>query len=319
MRIQQCYLVWVGADLYETAAEFVGEARRLGISKRLPGIGMANSLGAPGALVYLAHDDGEAHSCDACLGQVECSECRTRSHMIAKWQEEADAVRKRYGDESPPRQKERIIEIREARIAKARAESAACELCEGEGAFECGTGGYVVRKDGSRMDYRTYNYWMRQPGKFDVEREIALRGGDRHMCGECGGTGKRPATVIFGAFVPTIEVVLKGRENEIVLEQIERFERLTAADVAHEPERKGGKRGPGYYAVARAGKPSKRATEVARELVARRVAKGDHEVIGDFIVFAKPVKVAGLKRFRGVKRFELGHQQRASEQVELSA
>lgn len=312
MRIQQSYLVWVGADLYETTAEFVEEARRLGVSKRLPGIGMANALSEPGSLVYLAHDDGEAYSCDACMGQVECSECRTWSHKIAKWQGEADEVRKRYGDEEPPRGKARIIEIREARIARAREAMAACEVCEGEGSFECGTGGYVVRKDGSRMDYRTFNYWMRQPHKFDVEREIV----EKHMCEECGGTGKRPAAVVFGAFVPTIEVVKSGREIDIVLEQIERFECLTAADVEREPERKGGQREPGYYAVAGARKPSKFALAAAKELVQRRVVKGEPEVIGDFILFAKPVKVSELKRFRGVKRFGLFE---PAEPVELSA
>lgn len=312
MRIQQSYLVWVGADHYETTSEFVEEVRRLGVSKRLPGIGMANALSEPGSIVYLAHDDGEAYSCDVCMGQVECSECRTWSHKIAKWQGEADAVRRRYGDEAAPRGKERIIEIREARIAKAREAMAACEFCEGEGVFECGTGGYVVRKDGSRMDYRTFNYWMRQPSKFDAGREIV----EKHMCEDCGGTGKRPAAVIFGAFVPSIEVVLTGRENEIVQEQIERFEHVTMVDAAKEPARKGGHREPGYYAVARTGKPSKRASAVAKELVQRRVVKGEPEVIGDFVLFAKPVKAGELKRFRGVKRFGMFE---PAEPVELSA
>lgn len=313
MRIQHSYLMWVGADNYETIADYVDEVRKLGVSKRLPGIGMANALGAPGAIVYVAHDDGEAYSCDACMGQVECSECRTWMHKIAKWQGEADEVRKRYeDDDEPPRGKARIIEIREARIANARAAMAKCELCEGEGEFECGTGGYVVRANGERMDYRTFNYWMRQPKKFDVEREVT----EKHMCEECGGTGKRPAAVVFGAFVPSIEVVLTGRENEIVQEQIERFDRVKMSDVAKEPERKGGQREPGYYAVAKAGKPSKRASAVAKELVTRRAVKGEPEVIGDFVLFQKPVKVGELKRFRGVKRFGLFQ---VDDRVEMSA
>jgi hypothetical protein len=313
MRIQHSYLVWVGADNYETISEYVDEVRRLGVSKRLPGIGMANALSEAGSIVYVAHDDGEAYSCDACMGQVECSECRTWSQKIAKWQGEADAVLKRYADEDEtPRGKARIVEIRQARIAKARAAMAECELCEGEGTFECGTGGYIVRKDGSRMDYRTFNYWMRQPHKFDVAREVT----EKHMCEECGGTGKRPAAVVFGAFVPAIEVVLTGRENEIVQEQIERFAHISAADAAKEPERKGGHREPGYYAVAKAGKPSKRASAYAKELVTRRVVKGEPEVIGDFVLFPKPVKVGELKRFRGVKRFGLFE---ADERAEMSA
>lgn len=314
MQVQHSYLMWVGADHYETISEYVSEVRELGVCKRLPGIGMANAFCEPGTIVYVAHDDGEAYSCDACMGQVECSGCRTWMHKIAKWQSESDEVRDRYDGEEPPRGKARIMEIRAERIAKARAAMAKCELCEGEGSFECGTGGYVVRKDGSRMDYRTFAYWMRQPRKFDVVREIA----EKHMCEECGGTGKRPAAVVFGAFVPGIEVVTTGRErNEIVLEQIERFARLSVADAAKEPARKGGQREPGFYATARAGKPSKRASAVAKELVARRVVKGEPEVIGDFVLFARPVKVGELKRFRGVKRFGLF--QPEAERVELSA
>lgn len=317
MRIQHSYLMWVGADNYETITDFVNEVRALGVSKRLPGIGMANALGTAGSIVYVAHDDGEAYSCDACMGPVECSECRTWKQKIAKWQGEADEVRQRYeDDDEPPRGKARIIEIREARIAKARAAMAACELCEGEGEFECGSGGHVVRANGSRMDYRTFNYWMRQPKKFDVEREVV----EKHICEECGGTGKRPAAVVFGAFVPGIEVVLTGRENEIVQEQIERFDRLSMATVAKEPARKGGQREPGYYAVAKAGKPTKRASAVAMELVTRRAIKNAFEVIGDFILFGKPVKVGELKRFRGVKRFGLGQADEAkNERAEMSA
>lgn len=303
MRIQHSYLMWVGADNYETISAYVDEVRALGVSKRLPGIGMANALGESGSIVYVAHDDGEAYSCDACMGQVECSECRTLMHKIAKWEREAEVVRKRYAGEEDetPRGKARIVEIRQARIAKARAAMAECELCEGEGEFECGTGGYVVRPNGSRMDYRTFNYWMRQPTKFDVEREVT----EKHMCEECSGTGKRPAAVVFGAFVPSIEVVLSGRETEIVQEQIEGFGHITLPEAAKEPERQGGQREPGYYAVAKAGKPSKRALAVAKELVTRRAVKGEPEVIGDFVLFGKPVKVGELKRFRGVKRFGL--------------
>lgn len=308
-RIQHSYLMWVGEGHYASVAEYVDEVRKLGVSKRLPGIGMANALSEPGAIVLVAHDDGEAYSCDECLGQVECASCRTWQGKINKWQAEADRVRKVYEDEDEtPRGKERIIEIREARIAKARKAMSECELCDGEGSYECGTGGYAVRADGSRIDYRAYNYWMRQPHRFNVESEIRVKSDGRldlHMCAECGGTGKRPAAVIFGAFVPTIEVVRSGKENELVEEQIARFGQLSVAEAAREPERKGGQREPGFYAMAKAGKPSKAAQAVAKELVARRAVKGEPEVIGDFILFAKPVKAGELKRFRGVKRYDI--------------
>jgi hypothetical protein len=308
MKIQHSYLMWVGAEQYDTIRDYVQEVRELGVSKRLPGIGMANALAEPGSIVFVAHDDGEAYSCDVCLGQVECSECRIGEQKIAKWKREAEAVRKRYAnDDEVPRGKERIVEIREARIAKVREAMAQCELCGGDGKYECGTGGHVVRKDGSKMDYRAYNYWMRQPAKFD-DSEIA----SRHMCAECSGTGKKPAAVVFGAFVPTIEVVVSGREIDVVKEKIADFDQVSLSKVAKEAERRPSKRRalelskrqPGYYAVAGAGKASKRAQSVAMALTAARAVKGEIEVIGDVVLFSKPVKV-DEKRFRGVKRFGL--------------
>lgn len=313
-RIQQSYLMWVGEVNYGSSGEFIDEVRKLGVSKRLPGIGMAKTLSAPGSLVLVAHDDGEAFSCDACLGQIECSLCRKHQHKISQWKRQADDVRKRYSGEEIPTGKARIVKIREARIAKARQEMAGCELCDGEGTYECGTGGYAVRVDGSRMDYRSYSYWIRQPHKFDAKQAIRMVDDelDLHMCAECGGTGKHPAASIFGAFVPDIEVVLRGRENqnEVLAQQIAPFGQVNVTDAAREPERSGDRatnlrREPGYYATAKAGKPSKQALAVAKELVDSRAIKGGYEVIGDFIRFDKPIKVGELKRFRGVKRYDI--------------
>lgn len=307
MAIQHSYLMWVGEVNYGSAAEFVDEVRKLGVSKRLPGIGMAKTLSEPGSLLLVAHDDGEAFSCDACLGQIECSLCRKQVGLINRWKAQADAVRARYKGEDMPAGKARIVKIREARIAAARKAMSGCELCDGEGAYECGTGGYVVRADGSRMDYRSFNYWIRQPHKFDASTEVT----GQHMCEACGGTGKFPAAAIFGAFVPEIEVVLRGREtqNEVIQEQIAPFGKVSVTDAAREPERKGDRatnlhREPGYYATAKTGKPTKRAQAVAKELVECRAIKGA-EVIGDFILFSKPIKADELKRFRGVKRYDI--------------
>lgn len=317
MRIQQSYLMWVGEVNYGSAAEFVDEVRQLGVSKRLPGIGMAKTLGEPGSLLLVAHDDGEAFSCDVCLGQVECSACRKQLGLIRNWTAQADRVREAYKGEAIPAGKARIIRIREERIAEARQEMQGCELCDGAGAYECGTGGYVVRKDGSRMDYRAYNWMTRQPHKFDADKEFSFKGRgedkqiDKHMCETCGGTGKMPAAAIFGAFVPQIEVVLRGpeKQNEETEQKIASFGQVSVADAAREPERKGDRatnlhREPGYYATARAGKPGKRASAAAKELVESRVIKG-YEVIGDFILFSKPIKASELKRFRGVKRYDI--------------
>lgn len=304
MEIKNSYLMWVGVEHYEDADTYLEEVRQMGVSKRLPGIGMANALSEPGTVVFVAHDDGEAYSCDACFGMVECGECRVLNQKIAKWQGEADAVKARFAKgEEIPRGKQRIIDIREQRIANARAEQDACEVCDGEGQYECGTGGFAVKRDGKKIDYRTYNYWMRQPKRFNVAREII----SKEMCEECGGTGKCPAAKIIGVFIPTdVEYILSGKENELVLEQIEKFTKLDMEIVKKEPKRKCGKRHSGYYVVTHGKKPKKRAKDVIAELVANGViSKGDTEIIGDFVAFNRPVEVQNLKRFRGVKRFGL--------------
>ena len=54
--VNNSYLMWVGAKYYPTYRDFIFEARRLGISKR---IGKAVNAMSPGkTVIYLAHDDG---------------------------------------------------------------------------------------------------------------------------------------------------------------------------------------------------------------------------------------------------------------------
>lgn len=306
MEIKNSYLMWVGVEHYEDAETYLDEVRKLGVSKRLPGVGMANALTEPGTVVFVAHDDGEAYSCDSCMGMVECGECRVLDGKIAKWEAEAAEVKKRFKGEEIPRGKQRIIDIREARIAKARAEKESCEVCDGEGQHECGTGGQVMRRDGSKMDYRTFNYWLRQPKRFNPDREVIRREGD--MCEDCGGTGKVPAAKIFGVFIPTdVEYILSGKENELVLEQIEDFKKLTMEVVKKEPKRKCGKRRPGYYVTTAKNKKSKKAVkDLIDDLAAKgMIKKSETEVIGDFVAFTRPVEAQNLKRFRGVKKFAL--------------
>jgi len=314
MTIKNSYLMWVGVEHYEDVNAYVEEVRAMGVSKRLPGVGMAAALTEPGTVVFVAHDDGEAYSCDECMGMVECGDCRVLDQKIAKWQAEADAVKTRFKGEEIPRGKQRIIDIREARIAAARAEQEGCEVCDGEGEHECGTGGHVVRADGSKMDYRAFNYWMRQPLKFDVEREII----GKKMCEACGGTGKVPAAKIFGLFMPTdVEYILNGKENELVLEQVEAFTKLDMETVKKESVRKCGRRRPGFYVVTKGKKSKKRVKEVVEDLAAKGIIKkAQTELIGDFIAFTNPIEVQGLKRFRGVKRFDAIHPA-ATEQAEM--
>lgn len=296
MKIEKSFVMWIGGDHYEDAKAYVEEVRHLGVSKRLPGYGMAVALNKPGAIVYVAHDDGEFYSCDACMGKVVCGDCRVREVKIGIARSDMDNVLKHFGDESDiPRQRARIVEIRRDRIAGLESECDECETCNGKRHHKDGTGGYVRKVDGSRMDYRSFNYWMRQPKKFNAKAEVE----SRHMCDECGGTGKIPRAMIFGAFIPTVEYIRSGRENEVVESQIEDFRQVDGELIEREAERGGEKRRPGFYAVARKGKATSRAKKIAPYL------RSKTEVIGEFIRFKSPVEQPGLRRFRGLKRFSL--------------
>lgn len=313
MEIENSYLMWVGAGDYGDIKAYTDEVVSLGVSKRIPGIGMANALSEPNTVVFVAHDEGESDPCDVCMGIIDCPDCRVREGKIDRWDAEAIKVLERYDTESDiPPGKARIVRIRREKIAAMEIEIANCELCDGEKEYEDGTGGHVilgndndyVGKEDERIDYRAYNYWMRQPEKFDHEREVS----DHDMCEDCGGTGKVPRARIFGVFVPSdIEYILNGKENEIVKEQTADFTKLDMKVVKKEAKRKCGRRFPGYYVVTRKGKKTRKVTkDVVKELVAKGVIKsGDVDMIGDFVRFTKPVDAPGLRHFRGVKRFNL--------------
>lgn len=314
MEIKNSYLMWVGGEHYADSDQYTAEVVAMGVSKRLPGIGMANALSEKGTVVFVAHDNGESDSCDHCMGEVECSECRVRDGNIKRFQAEADKVLHNYPNEDEiPAGKARIVRIRREKIAKMEAAKASCDMCDGEGVYEDGTGGYVM-VGGEPMDYRTFNYWMRQPKVFDADKEAPIR--DRNMCDHCGGNGYLPRAKIFGVFLPSnIEYILNGKENELVEEQIKDFKKLDMKTVKREAVRGCGKRSPGYYVTAKSGKPSKRAKDLVKELVAAGVIDPAVEVIGDFVRFAKPVDAPGMRRFRGVKKFGLIPE--AEEQAEM--
>lgn len=314
-KIKQSYLMWVGAGDYADTRAWTDEAIAMGVSKRIPGIGMANALSEDGTAVFVAHDDGESEPCATCMGELECGDCRVRGGKITKLQAEADTVLKHFKSEDEmPAGKARIVRIRREKIAAIEAAIEACESCEGELVYEDGTGGHVTA-NGEMMDYRTFNYWMRQPEKFDAEREAPER--DRHMCEDCGGTGKIPCAKVIGVFVPSdIEYILNGKENELLQEQIESFKKLDMAMVKKEAIRGCGKRHPGYYVVAKTGKATKAAKDVVKELVAAGVIDPKSaDINGDFVRFTKPVDAPGLRRFRGVKKFGLIPE--AEEQAEM--
>lgn len=314
MIIEKSFLMWIGSEHYKDFDEYTNEVKSMGVSKRLPGIGMANAMSQPNTVVFVAHDNGETEPCDACLGEVVCPDCRVRDGKIKNHQDRIDAIMKHFKGEDLPRGKQRTVEICTAKIEKLIAEKKDCETCDGQGVYEDGTGGYVVKSGGQKMDYRSYNYWMRQPKKFDAKNEVM----GKHICEECGGTGKIPRTKIFGVFVPTdVEYILSGRETEVVLREVEKFKLVEMEIVANEVERGCGKRHPGYYVITRKTGSTKAYTKkVVEELSKKGVIEGSVEMIGDFVRFVKPVEVSGVRRFRGVKRFNLVPE--AEEQAEMA-
>jgi hypothetical protein len=313
MQIENSYLMWIGSEHYENLDEYTDEVKSMGVSKRLPGIGMANAMSQPNTVVFVAHDNGETEPCDACLGEVVCPDCRVRDGKIKNHQDRIDAIMRHFKGEVLPRGKQRTVDICSDKIKKLIAEKKVCETCDGQGVYEDGTGGYVVKSGGEKMDYRSYNYWMRQPGKFDAKSEVM----GKYMCEECGGTGKIPQTKIFGVFIPTdVEYILSGRETEVVLREVEKFKLVEMTVVADEVERGCGKRHPGYYVVTRKTGPTKEYTKkVVEELSKKGVIEGAVEMIGDFVRFVKPVEISGVRRFRGVKKFNLVPE--AEEQAEM--
>jgi hypothetical protein len=287
------YLAWVGESHYKTCEDFVGDVAVSGVSKKLPGYGMAFALSVRrNTVVWLMHDEGDYCSCESCIGDVNCPSCRTLDKKILLWRGEIRVVNNQYLGEGIPAGKRRIIAVRRKRIGEASSQKILCKDCLGLGIFKCGTGGSVI-VDGRKIDYREYKWMIKQP--------ILIKGAIVTVawrCGNCSGTGKHPRSKLFGFFVPRIEYVMSGDENEVLLEKLVDFDCITPAKESH---RSSGPRKPGFYAVTRNGRPTK-LTKHVRELAKRLVPGRNFEMIGDFVSFS-PVEGIEQRRFRGFKRF----------------
>lgn len=75
MEIQRAYSQWVGGRFFPTVADFVREAQRLGVSRRLPNLRTAKEVALPGTVIFLLHDDGQKAECLKCIEAVVCPEC----------------------------------------------------------------------------------------------------------------------------------------------------------------------------------------------------------------------------------------------------
>lgn len=319
MEIKNSYLMWVGKEHYGDIAAYSEEAVTLGISKRVPNVGVAKALTEPGTVVFVAHDEGESHDCPDCQGEIECPECRKRDQEVASLKAAIAKVRDKHEDFDNEASKgdKRFVAVREAKIAKLEAASESCAACDGEGLLTSGTGGMVTLKDGRVMDYRQYNYWLHQPAKFDPDTVSTKK-----MCGTCGGTGLIPDAKVFGMFLPEgVEYILSGDEDDEkrkVLDGV-KAKLIDAATLKAETKRGCGfrKKGGTYVVTSpKAADPAK-----VREAVAALVEKGTIspdgvEVAGSFIRFTRPIDVE-VKRFRGIKSWSLDP--KAEREAEMAA
>lgn len=307
--ISNSYLMWVGTEHYPTIEDWAKEAITHGVSKRLPGAAVGVKMMEPGTVIFVAHDEGEFNPCPECSGVIECPDCRklqaeaTRvSGEIAKLLKRYDGDRDAFAADASGSQK-RSLKVRDAKLDELSHEMNECKTCDGVGTCKASTGGTVVLSSGKAVDYRTYNYWLHQPGKFSPESEVV----SKEMCGCCGGTGKLPNSKIFGMFIPSaVEYIVEGNESEMEMERVKDFAKVAHATVVKEVKRGCGRRKVrGVYAVTSPEGGTKAAKAALAELVAKGLVKPEAtEISGSFIRFIEPIEV-DVKRFRGIKSWSL--------------
>lgn len=316
--ITSAWLIWVGSEFYKGIADWSDEAIAQGISKRLPNAAMARQISAPGTVVFVAHDEGESHSCDKCVGWCECPSCRKCISEMTALRAVIDTMLAAFKGEFPseaPRSLVRFKEVRERTIAELEAQMKDCVDCKGKGKVRAGTGGKVVLTDGRVWDYRTYNYWLHQPKKFNPETMVS----EIDICEECGGKGDLPNAKIFGVFAPErVEYIARGDETKEELKALKGFAIIKKTALKLEAKRKCGvRKAGGVYAVT-----SATGTEGAKLLddaiKAGLIKAGGAEVHGSFIRLGRPVPV-GEKRFRGLKKVSLATIKSAVDQAEMIA
>jgi hypothetical protein len=293
------YLMWVGSESYETIDEWTKEAEEQGISKRLPNANVGMSMKNSNSVVFVAHDEGEWRDCPDCMGTIENPEWRVLNEKIIKLRAERRKFEKEREEFGDSRLLRKIAKRGKAIVSLKE------ELDKRDFAIESGTGGKVEvinRNTGmtEMMDYRKYDYWHRQPKKFNKRWKIV----GKEMCKTCGGKGQLPEGRIFGLFIPTdIEYVLRDEDTEEVRKIMDKrgFRLVDSTELSVEKERKCGYRKKGgVYAVAKTS-----ADGTLEELVKiKKIKPKGVEIKGDFIKYLNPVEIDD-KRFRGVKRWDM--------------
>lgn len=286
--IQKPFLMWIGETFYKTIDEWVDEVKEQGVSKRVPSLGVAESMTSDGAVVFVAHDEGEHVDCPTCHAIVKCEVCGGSGHVV---EHPAGCV----------------VET--------------CPACDGVGMIEGSTGG-SIKVDGKTWRFRFYLTQAKQPAIFK-KGEHAIEA--KNVCSKCGGSGRLPKGKVFGVFVPAgIDYILRDEDDEVLKAKLaeKKVKTVTKEIRAKELVRKCGiRKGGGYYVVTTTvTDDSVRAEEVARELVDQGVLNPDgFEVHGTFIRFLAPVDITGVKRFRGVKRWNMTPDAEAEAEVAVEA
>lgn len=303
------YMLWIGAEHYPTIEDFVNEAAELGVSKRMSNAAVCKKVVESGLPVLLAHDEGKRRNCPACEGELECPVCRKVIAQINRLRKEA---RELLGDTKREDMKpglRRQVELREAK-ANDLADTC-CPKCNDAGSIKEGTGGHVVLKDGAKLDYRQYNYWLHQPKKIgeffggaapESVKTLDQFVAEDHMCETCGGRGELPEGAVFGLFFPTgmeyIAATLDSAAREA--RKAEGFDIITGAKLSAEKKRGCGRRKPGgVYVTAGHIDGVAKHSKVESTIIEALKAAGA-ELRGPLIRFLKPVGV-DYKRCRGVK------------------
>jgi hypothetical protein len=334
MEIGNTYLMWVGSDNYPTIEDWVKEAEKQGVSKRIPNAYVGAKLKEPGTIIFVAHDEGEWKDCQECFGEIENPEWRKKQEKVKKFLEEISTFEKERDlltdslvTEETEEMRKRcdkinlLISRREEKI-----KSIVEDVKDVEERIDGGTGGVVkllaFTPEGYKeeiIDYRKYDYYHHQPDKFSERwMEINI---EPKICKTCGGKGKLPEAKIFGLFVPScVEYVMKKEDSEEVGNEIRDrgFKTVPLNIVKTEEKRKcGGRKEGGYYVVTDKEEIGERTNKVVEELISRGVVKPEGiDIKGDFIHFLYPIPVEE-KRFRGIKKWGIEEGSEIKESAEM--
>lgn len=314
------YLMWIGSDNYTDINTWVKEVEELGVSKRLPNMSVASAIIDDDPVVFVAHDEGNWEDCDCCLGIVENPDWRKKTTQWENVNVELCALEdEKYALEAilenePSNlvESKRLVAVKRL-ISRRKATLVIIEddMSSIDETIEGGTGGSVVvvdeEGDEEKIDYRKFDYWHHQPEKFQSMWTVK----EKTICKACGGKGRMPVAMVFGLFVPTdVEYVLKDEDTKEVEKEMKSkgYGIVTTKQLAKEVPRKCGYRHKGGVYVVSSNNVDKRkqVKKLVKEMVSAGIVEPDGcEIKGNFIKFIKPVVVDNLKRFRGIKRWDI--------------